>query len=155
MDHWWPIVGYANFVSMQFHRKKIPKLSIAGGVDFGLPSRIGLETLTLAEEYLIAQARLLVSIVKLVGSQPTSRQSAKRGHIITFPHNGPTALAEHRRAHFETDEGIYPRVDGLSDVIFVLSLELTKSGNRIYSVAFLVVVISKSDQSSSFNGFMH
>ena len=41
--------------------KKIPKLSIAAGVDFGDPARIGLPTLTLTEEYLIAQGRLLVS----------------------------------------------------------------------------------------------
>jgi hypothetical protein len=52
---------------------KIPKMSIAAGVDFGCPSRLGLPSLTLTEEYLIAQGRMLISIIKLVGSKPSSR----------------------------------------------------------------------------------
>ena len=98
---------------------KIPKLSIAAGVDFGDPARIGLPSLTLTEEYLIAKGRLLVSIVKLVGSQPSSRQSAKRGHVISFPHNGPSAVAEREHAFGKIDRKTYPRIDGLEEVLFV------------------------------------
>jgi len=100
-------------------KNNIPKLSIAAGVDFGSAARIRLPSLTLVEEYLIAQGRMLISIVKLIGSQTATCQSARRGHVITFPHSGPTALVERERALATGDEGVYPRLDGISDVIFV------------------------------------
>ena len=46
---------------------EVPKLSIAAGIDFGNPERLGLTSLTVVEELLIAQSRLYVSIVKLIG----------------------------------------------------------------------------------------
>ena len=39
-------------------KKKIPKFSVAAGVDFGVPSRIALPSLSLAEQDVIAQGRL-------------------------------------------------------------------------------------------------
>jgi len=98
---------------------KVPKLSIAAGVEFGSAARIGLPSLTLVEEYLIAQGRMLISVIKLVGSQPPTRQSARRGHVITFPHSGPSAAAEHLRAVDARNGGTYPRVDGINDLIFI------------------------------------
>ena len=64
---------------------QVPKWSIAAGIDFGNPGRIGLPPLRLAEEYVIARVRLYVSIVKLTGYTTASRQHAKQGHVISFP----------------------------------------------------------------------
>ena len=67
------------------HGKKIPVLSLAAGIDFGNSDRINLPKLTLAEEYVIATARLFVLIIKLAGYQHAERQSGKLGHAIVFP----------------------------------------------------------------------
>jgi hypothetical protein len=62
---------------------------------------LGLTSLTVVEELLIAQSRLYVSIVKLIGTQSSERKSAKKGHVIFFPHTphteGPFKLVELQR----------------------------------------------------------
>jgi hypothetical protein len=68
---------------------------VANGVDFGSASRLSLPKLTLAEEYLISRSVLFVSLIKLNTSATGSPQTAKRGHVITFPHRGPSDLADH------------------------------------------------------------
>lgn len=99
---------------------KVPVLSIASGIDFGDPMRIKLPPLSLIEELLISQSRLYVSIVKLIGDQESERQSAKRGHVITFPQpDGPTKLAELQRMNSSNSE-CYPRVENLSEFISVV-----------------------------------
>jgi hypothetical protein len=98
----------------------VPNYSIASGIDFGNPERIGLPTLTLIEELLLAQSRLYVSIVKLIGNKLSERQSAKRGHVITFPQpDGPTKLTELQRMNSEEMED-YPRIKNLSEFISVV-----------------------------------
>ena len=74
------------------HGKRIPILSLPAGVDFKNADRIFLSNLTLAEEYMIATARLFVSIIKLSGYQHGERQSGKLGHAIVFPQYVPTVL---------------------------------------------------------------
>lgn len=53
-------------------------------MDYDDVDRIGLEDLTITEEYLIAPARLIVSLVKLVGHC----ENAKLGHVIVLPQTG-------------------------------------------------------------------
>ncbi|KAI9557144.1 hypothetical protein GHT06_016951 [Daphnia sinensis] len=53
----------------------IPLLSIAAGVDFSVPSRIGLPPLQLAEKYVITQARLNASVIKLTGATSAQRHT--------------------------------------------------------------------------------
>lgn len=52
---------------------RIPKFSIAAGVDFVDPRRIGLPTLTHAEQYVIAKGQQLGLIVKLPGYSTEER----------------------------------------------------------------------------------
>ena len=47
-------------------KPQIPKLSIAAGIDFGHPDRLGLPQLTLSEELLICRSRQYVSILILI-----------------------------------------------------------------------------------------
>lgn len=70
------------------HGKKIPILSLAAGIDFGNTDRIFLLKLTLAEEHVIATARLFILIIKLAGYQHAESQSGKLGHAIVFPQYG-------------------------------------------------------------------
>lgn len=85
-------------IKTQSGEPKIPKLSIAAGIDFGHPDRIGLPQLTLSEELLICRSRQYVSILKLLGNMTAERQTAKKGHVITFPQpDGPLKLAELQR----------------------------------------------------------
>lgn len=98
----------------------VPKYSIAAGVDFGNPERLGLGPLNLIEELLISQSRLYVSIVKLIGTKTSERQSAKRGHVITFPQpDGPAKLAELQRINSDNGDE-YPRTENLSEFISVV-----------------------------------
>ena len=46
-------------------KKQIPKLSVAGGVDFGNYTRVGLEKPSLHEEMIIAKTRLVISSLKI------------------------------------------------------------------------------------------
>ena len=103
-------------------RNRIPKLSLAAGIDFGILDRLQLPPPTLVEELLIAQSRMFVSLVKLVGPSAAQRQSAKKSHVITFPQpDGPTKLAELQRIKSH-DRETYPRVENLSEHIAVCFL---------------------------------
>jgi len=78
-----------------------------------------LPTLTLAEQYVIAQGRLYVSVVKLCGRQATERQSAMKGHVITFPQSTAHIAEEVARSRVQQDDGIYPRINDISKYIAV------------------------------------
>ena len=127
----------------------LPPLSIAAGVDFGVPSRIGLPPLSLAEQYVIARARLYASIVKLTAGNSAEQQNFRKGHVITFPQQESADLiAEHARANNLNDDGVYPRIEGLRESISVLfvgakaqwkSLVPDKSGHRLGHVQELQV----------------
>ena len=89
---------------------KIPKLSIAAGIDFGHPDRLGLPQLTLVEELIISRSRLYVSILKLCGNVAAERQTAKKGHVITFLQpDGPTKLAELQRTNANFGNHLFKR----------------------------------------------
>ena len=92
----------------------LPKLSIANGIDFGVSSRIKLSQLRLAEQYLIARARLYVSVIKLKGNFNISRQSAKQGHVITFPQPESAELAAEYLS-----KNKFPRVHNVHDFLSV------------------------------------
>ena len=110
---------------------EIPKFSIAAGIDFGNPERLGLTSLTVVEELLIAQSRLYVSIVKLIGTQSPERQSAKKGHVITFPQpDGPTKLAELQRIN-SSDVEQYPRIENLAEFISVVFVGSRRQFNAL------------------------
>ena len=89
---------------------KIPKLSIAAGIDFGHLDRLGLPQLTLVEELIISRSRLYVSILKLCGNVAAERQTAKKGHVITFPQpDGPIKLAELQRTNANFGNHLFKR----------------------------------------------
>ena len=96
---------------------KIPKLSLAAGIDFGLIERLGLPSPTLVEELLLSRTRLFVNMVKLAGPTAAQRQLAKqKSHVITFPApEGPTKLAELQRLNSSHDRDTYPRVENLKE----------------------------------------
>ena len=55
---------------------------------------------TLVEELIFSRSRLYVSILKLCGNVAAERQTAKKGHVITFLQpDGPTKLAELQRTN--------------------------------------------------------
>jgi len=104
------------------NKKRIPKLSLAAGVDFGILDRLQLPAPSLVEELLISQTRMFVSLVKLVGPSAAQRQSAKKSHVITFPQpDGATKLAELQRIKSH-DRETYPRVENLSEHIGICFL---------------------------------
>lgn len=79
--------------------KRVPAMSLADGVNLGNPQRIGLEPLNMIERTLIAQMRTDLQIVKCNAPDKYTRadssyQSGLRGHVITFPHDGPEVLAD-------------------------------------------------------------
>ena len=96
---------------------KIPKLSLAAGLDFGSIDRLGLPPPTLIEELLLSRSRLFVSLVKLVGPTAAQRQLAKqKSHVITFPApDGPTKLAELQRLNSSNNRATYPRIENLKE----------------------------------------
>ena len=70
----------------------VPANSIADGVDFGVPSRIGLVTLTARELYIIAKVRHYINMVKVESNSRTLKehqQSALKGCTILFEHDAP------------------------------------------------------------------
>lgn len=99
----------------------IPKYSIAAGVDFGNPARIGLAPLTLVEQYCISPCRLYASIVKLCGRQPSEQQTASKGHVITIRHENQAALEAIVKSRKEkSDTSTYPNLDGIEEFISVV-----------------------------------
>ena len=101
------------------HGKKIPVLSLAAGIDFGNSDPINLPKLTLAEEYVIATARLFVLIIKLAGYQHAERQSGKLGHAIVFPQYGKELERELQKAHVKQHTGIFPCLENLYDTLSI------------------------------------
>jgi hypothetical protein len=75
---------------------KVPHLSVASGVDFGvlsrLPADLSIPSLSLVEMQLVAPVRLYAAIVKLTPAGPSS--SILIGHVITFRHDGPEVAAK-------------------------------------------------------------
>lgn len=107
--------------------QKIPRFSIANGVDFGCPRRLGLPNLTLVEETLIARGVLLVSIIKLTGQTTSTRQWAKRGHTICFPQpSGVSFFLEHKRIEENFHHETYPRLKSVHDNISVSFIGLRR-----------------------------
>lgn len=83
----------------QLEARTMPKFSVANGHDYGRLDRLpDLEPLTLVESYLIAQVRLYVTEIKFLapsnGCTTSTGYKCLKGHIITFPHDGPVAAAE-------------------------------------------------------------
>ena len=79
-------------------KKKIPKLSIADGYDYGRIKRLPeMQSLALVEKHLIALIRLYIREVKLVAplgdSISATVSSSLVGNIICFPHDGSKAAA--------------------------------------------------------------
>ena len=83
---------YKHFVEKQI----VAPLSLASGIDYGNPYRIGLQPLNLFERKLIAKMRLYHSVVKIKQKfQSGNLMAGKRmkGHAIMFPHNAPEATS--------------------------------------------------------------
>jgi hypothetical protein len=100
--------------------KKLPTFSLAAGMDFGNADRIFLPKLTLAEEYVLAFARLFILIIKLAGYQRSERQAGKLGHAIVFSQYGAKLEEEVRRARQQRDTGTYPRIDDLHESLSIV-----------------------------------
>ena len=74
--------------------KKIPSLSIAGGIDFGYYKRLGLEEPNLQEQLILSRTRLCHAVLKASSnnhgaSKDFDSRSLARIHAIIFPHNAP------------------------------------------------------------------
>jgi hypothetical protein len=95
----------------------VPKFSIAAGLDFGVSERIQLPKLTIVEQYIISQACLLVSIIKLSGQQILERQSGKMGHFVVFPQHATRLEEELERCRRSKNCEILPRVDHVLEFI--------------------------------------
>ena len=73
---------------------ELPPNSIAAGVDFGLPSRLNLEPLTIPESHMIAKNRQYYDIVRIQNNSAFGRRSdcsrsRIRGHHIIFRQDTP------------------------------------------------------------------
>ena len=91
-------------------KNEILKFSIAAGKDFGNPERIGLMEPNAAEQICIALNITYMTVYKLAELNDKHRQSACRGHAITYLHDGPTQFASNQND---------PRVNGISNYISV------------------------------------
>lgn len=100
--------------------KKLPIFSLAAGIDYGNADRIFLPKLTLAEEYVIAFARLFILIIKLSGYQQSERQAGKLGHAIVFSQYGAKLEEEIRRARQQRDTGTYPRIEDIHETLSIV-----------------------------------
>ena len=71
--------------------RKIPKLSIAAGVDFGYYVRLGLTSPNLHEQLMLARTRLYFALLKvssnIKGQVNMNDENNVRCHAILFPHN--------------------------------------------------------------------
>jgi hypothetical protein len=67
------------------------KHKLANGYDFGSPWKIGLQTLSLAEECLVSKSRVYANIVKLRAPErlcKETRSDALKDHCLTVAHKG-------------------------------------------------------------------
>jgi hypothetical protein len=100
-------------------KSKAPIRSIAGGIDFGSPSRVGLVPLTLRERQMISKVRHYSNAIKIesnTGRQKEHSHSAIKGHSIMFEHDSPRVVKDLLSAesindsidiHFVGPEGQY------------------------------------------------
>jgi hypothetical protein len=95
-------------------QKRLPPLSLAKGIDFGLSSRLQMPKLSVPERMLIARYRMFTSIVKLVGSG--AGKHCFKGHIVNFAHNAPEA--------FLSATATMPDVEGVSRLLTVAFLDI-------------------------------
>ena len=124
------------FLRQQFAKKKIPKLSIADGYDYGQIERLPeMKSLTLVEKHLIALIRLYITEVKLVApfgdSISGTGSSTLVGNIICFPHDGPKAAAA-RLLYPAT----FPWMDDILDVLTVTFIGTDKQYDHYMKHAF-------------------
>lgn len=103
------------------HRfKKSAKVFNCGWIRFWrLSERIQLPKLTVVEQYVISQACLLVSIIKLLGQQISERQSGKIGHFVVFPQKAKRLEEELERCRRSKNCEIFSRVDHVLEFISV------------------------------------
>ena len=99
---------------------QIPNFSIAAGVDFGNPGRIGLPLLSIAEQYVVNPFRMYMSIVKLSGRHPSEQQTGSKGHVITVAHENQAVLEAIVRSQKEKDRSTYPRIEGFHEAMSVI-----------------------------------
>ena len=118
-----PTVTVCDECTAFIRKGKKPKFSIAAGVDFGSPSRIGLPEPNIAEQYAFALACPYVTVFKLIGNTSNQRQFGKRGHAITYLHDSPSQFAAQQTL---------PRVEGVEKVLNVCFV-----GSRLFFEAFV------------------
>ena len=75
-------------------KKKVPRLSIKAGVDFGWAERLGLEAPNLPEQLILARNRLYFTVMKVCSNSSGAAQgfdlrSMARINAILFPHDAP------------------------------------------------------------------
>ena len=99
-------------------KPKRPKFSIANGVDFGRPDRLNLPALTVAEEILLGDGHEMATIIKLKGSQPSERQAALKGHIITVKKSKTELIKEINR--IEKEKVVLPRPENIKETLSVV-----------------------------------
>jgi len=93
---------------------QLPELSIANGVDFGNPDRLGLPELTLVEMYLLAPVRLYGSVIKLKPFEKEGDVRVLNGHIIAFQQLSAAAFADIQNGLIR-----YPRLDDVRKLVSV------------------------------------
>ena len=125
-----------SFCVNSLRKKKIPKLSIADGYDYGRIERLPeMQSLTLVEKHLIALIRLYITEVKLVAplgdSISATGSSTLIGNIICFPHDGPKAAAA-RLLYPAT----FPWMDDILDVLTVTFIGTDKQYDHYMKHAF-------------------
>ena len=98
---------------------KIPTYSLANGVDYGDALALGLEELTIPEQYLVALGRVYGTVLKLTGNQNEERQAAFTGHVITFPQPSEILLAEIAKLNSNSIDS-YPNVTNLQKFVSVV-----------------------------------
>lgn len=113
---------------------KRPKLSIANGIDFGVPERIGLPPLTLAEEILLGNGHELATIVKLKGGQTNQKQAALKGHIITVRKSKEALIKELDR--MEKGKLVLPRPEAIQETLSVVIIGAKMSFASLQPTAY-------------------
>lgn len=113
---------------------KRPKLSVANGVDFGQPERIGLPPLTLAEEILLGNGHELATIIKLKGTQSAQKQAALKGHIITVRKSKEALIKELDR--IAKSKLVFPRPETIQETLSVVILGAKMSFASLQPTAY-------------------
>ena len=105
---------------------KLPTFSIAAGVDFGRPERLGLKPLSPAEWCLISPIRVYSHAIKLsAGTEAQPRTLS--GHMVAFAHTGPEEAA----ARFNSNNmATFPQVDDFSDFVQVIFIGTQQQWQR-------------------------